>query len=53
MPCSLVWVTGLVGGITVESVFSTSSMRSAQTAARGIIVAMKVANMTDIRICIR
>ena len=28
-------------------------IRSAQTAARGTIISMKVAIMTDIRICIR
>ena len=45
--------TGSAGGTTDESVSSTSSMRSAQTAARGTIMNMKVAIMTDIRICIR
>ena len=46
-------VTGLVGSTTELSVSSTSVIRSAQTAARGIITAMKVAIITDIRICIR
>ena len=32
---------------------STSLIRSAHTAARGIIMAMNVAIITDIRICIR
>ena len=35
------------------SVSSTSPMRSAETAARGTIISMNVAIMTDIRICIR
>ena len=38
---------------TDDSVSSTSLMRSAQTAARGTMIAMKVAIITDIRICIR
>ena len=38
---------------TRDSVSSTSSMRSAQTSARGTIMNMKVAIITDIRICIR
>ena len=46
-------VTGSAGGVTDDSVASTSSMRSAHTAARGTIISMKVAIMTDIRICIR
>ena len=45
--------TGAVGGTTVESVSSTSVMRPAETVARGIIIDMKVAIMTDIRICMR
>ena len=32
---------------------STSPIRSAQTAARGIMIAMKVAIITDVRISIR
>ena len=46
-------VTGSAAGTTDESVSSTSSMRSAQTAARGTIISMKVAIMTAIRICMR
>ena len=46
-------VTGSAGGTTEESVSSTSTIRSAHTAARGIIIIMKVAIITDIRICIR
>ncbi len=46
-------VTGRCGGTTDDSVSSTSTIRSAQTAARGTIISMKVAIMTDIRICIR
>ncbi len=38
---------------TVDSVSSTSWMRSAQTAARGTIMNMKVAIITAIRICMR
>jgi len=45
--------TGAVGGTTVESVSSTSSMRPADTVARGIIIDMNVAIITDIRICMR
>ncbi len=40
-------------GTTEESVSSTSPIRSAQTAARGIMIAMNVAIITDMRICIR
>ena len=46
-------VIGRGGGATEGSVSSTSAMRSAQTAARGTMMAMKVAIMTAIRICIR
>ena len=46
-------VTGSAAISMLESVCSTSSMRSAQTSARGTIMNMKVAIMTDIRICIR
>ena len=46
-------VTGSAGGTTLESVSSTSWIRSAHTSARGIIMNMKVAIMTDIRICMR
>ncbi|GAB3807610.1 hypothetical protein GCM10027605_38260 [Micromonospora zhanjiangensis] len=46
-------VTGRSGGRTVESVSSTSLIRSAQTAARGTMISMKVAIITDIRICMR
>ena len=41
------------GGTTEDSVSSTSPIRSAQTAARGIMIAMNVAIITDMRICIR
>ena len=41
------------GGTTDESVSSTSLIRSAQTAARGTIISMNVAIITDIRICTR
>ena len=46
-------VTPLVGGTTEDSVSSTSPIRSEDTAARGIITSMKVAIITDIRICTR
>ncbi len=46
-------VTGSSGGRTEDSVPSTSAIRSALTEARGIIITMKVAIITDIRICIR
>ena len=46
-------MTGSVGGTTEESVSSTSVMRSAQTAARGTIISMNIAIITDITICIR
>ena len=39
--------TGLAGGTTSGSVSSTSTMRSAQTSARGTIMNMNVAIMTD------
>ena len=45
--------TGSAGGRTEESVSSTSAMRPAETVARGIIIDMKVAIITDMRICIR
>ena len=45
--------TGLLGGTTDESVSSTSVIRSALTAARGTMTAMKVAIITENRICIR
>jgi len=45
--------TGAAAGTTEPSVSRTSMMRSAQTDARGIITAMKVAIMTAIRICTR
>ena len=42
------------GGRAIDDrVSSTSTMRSAHTAARGIIIAMKVAIMTAMRICSR
>ncbi len=46
-------VTGAAGGTTLESVVSTSWIRSAHTSARGTIMNMKVAIITDITICIR
>ena len=46
-------MTGAVGGTTLDSVSRTSSMRSAQTSARGTIMNMKVAIITDMTICIR
>ncbi len=52
MTCRRVGVTGAAGR-TDDAVSSTSTIRSAHTAARGIIIAMKVAIMTAIRICIR
>ncbi|GMA89382.1 hypothetical protein GCM10025868_46320 [Angustibacter aerolatus] len=45
--------TGTAGGTTDDAVPSTSSMRSAQTAARGTITSTNVAIITDIRICSR
>ena len=42
-----------MGVCTDESVTSTSWMRPAETVARGIIIDMKVAIMTDMRICMR
>ncbi len=44
---------GESGGSTAGSVSSTSTIRSAQTSARGIIMNMNVAIITDIRICSR
>ncbi len=38
---------------TLVSVSSTSVMRSAETMARGIIIVMKVAIITAMRICMR
>ncbi len=52
-PRPMVSLTGCAGGRTLDSVSSTSPMRSAETVARGIITAMNVAIMTAIRICIR
>ncbi|CAM5724718.1 hypothetical protein SFUMM280S_03498 [Streptomyces fumanus] len=46
-------MTGATGGTTLLSVSSTSWMRSAHTSARGTIMNMKVAIITDITICIR
>ncbi len=45
--------TGWVGGTTVEAVSRTSAMRPADTVARGIIIDMNVAIITDMRICMR
>ena len=44
-------VTGTAGGTTVVSVSSTSSMRSAQTSARGTMMNINVAIITAMRIC--
>ena len=46
-------MTGSAGWTTEVSVSSTSRIRSAQTAARGTIISMNVAIITDIRICTR
>ena len=46
-------MTGSAGGTTDDSVSSTSAIRSAHTEARGTIISMKVAIITDIRICTR
>ena len=46
-------VTGAAGGCTDPRVSTTSMMRSAHTAARGIMIAMNVAIMTAMRICRR
>ncbi|HWU63611.1 MAG TPA: PRC-barrel domain-containing protein [Ensifer sp.] len=45
--------TGAAGGTTELCVFSTSPMRSAHTAARGIMMLMNVVIITATRICIR
>ena len=44
---------GVAGAATDGSVSSTSPMRFAHTAARGIMTNMKVAIMTPMRICMR
>ena len=46
-------VTASAGSATEDSVSSTSPMRSADTDALGIIIAMKVAIITEMRIWIR
>ena len=46
-------VTGSAGGTTDESVSSTSVIRSAHTEARGTIISMNIAIITDITICMR
>ncbi len=53
MPWVPTEVTGVAGGVTDDSVPSTSMIRSAQTADLGIIIIMKVPIITAIRICIR
>ena len=53
MPCSGTSVTGSAGGTTDDCVSSTSTMRSAATAARGSIDTMNVAITTAIRIWMR
>ena len=45
--------TGSSGGVTDVRVSRTSVIRSPQTEARGTIISMNVAIITDIRICIR
>jgi hypothetical protein len=52
-PCDVTSSTASGEITTDDSVSSTSTIRSAQTAARGIIAAMKLAIITDIRICAR
>jgi hypothetical protein len=47
------WVTGWAGGGTDAGVSSTCAIRSAQTDARGTIISMKVAIITEMRICTR
>jgi hypothetical protein len=47
------FVTGSADGEMDSSVSRTSWIRSAHTAARGTIISMNVAIMTDMRICIR
>jgi len=42
-----------IRSVTLDSVVSTSRMRSAHTSARGIMTNMNVAIITDMRICIR
>ena len=46
-------MTGAAGACTVDSVSRTSWMRPAETVARGIIIDMNVAIMTDMRIWMR
>ncbi len=46
-------VTGLLGATTDDGVSSTSWIRSAHTAALGTMIAMNVAIITAIRICVR
>ena len=46
-------VTGLAGSATEDTVSRTSPIRSADTDARGIIIDMKVAIITAMRICTR
>ena len=46
-------LTGSAGCATDDSVSSTSSMRSAHTAARGTSMVTNVAIITDIRIWMR
>ena len=45
--------TGADGGWTEDSVSRTSTIRPAETEARGIIIDMKVAIITDMRIWMR
>ena len=49
----MVVLTPSVGGTTDDSVRRTSSIRSAETAARGAISSRNVAISTDMRICTR
>ena len=52
LPATSYTSTGVTGADTDGSVSSTSPIRFAQTAARGIMTNMKVAIITPIRICI-
>ena len=52
-PWDGVSVIGASGGTTDDAVSRTSTMRSAHTAARGIIISMNVPMSTDMRICAR
>ena len=53
MPVSSAGATGAAGGAISGVVSSTSTIRSAHTAARGIMIDMNDAIITPRRICIR